>query len=135
MSILAPDLAAAGIERKNKEDFYQFTGALADQLKDFADENKRPPKAEEVQQIGRRLLTEQTSKGWFWNSKTPTYQVPVPSEEAEIIRADPMWAKYGITPTEQQIQRIYTRDLYQKLYGKAKGDSANPQAATPGMSQ
>lgn len=135
LGILAPDLAAAGIERKNKEDFYQFTGALADQLKDFADENKRPPKAEEVQQIGRRLLTEQTSKGWFWNSKTPTYQVPVPSEEAEIIRADPMWAKYGITPTEQQIQRIYTRDLYQKLYGKAKGDSANPQAATPGMSQ
>lgn len=124
LSILAPDLAAAGIERKNKDEFYQFTGALADQLSQFSEENKRPPKLEEVKLMGARLLQSQTQKGWLWNSKVPTFQVPVPSEEAEQIKTDPTWGRLGIQPTEQQIQRIYTRDLYQRLYGKASGSPA-----------
>ena len=130
LGILAPDLAAAGIERKNKDEFYQFTGALSDQLQQFADDNKRPPKIDEVKQIGARLLTQQTQPGWLWNSKTPTFQVPVPGDEAEIIKADPAWTKLGIVPTEQQIQRIYTRSLYNKLYG---GSVSKPQdASAPG---
>jgi hypothetical protein len=136
LGILAPDLAAAGIERKNKDDFYQFTGALSDQLQQFADENKRPPKIEEVKLIGSRLLTSQTVPGWLWNSKSPTFQVPVPSTDAEKIKLDPTWAKLGIQPTEQQIQRIYTRDLYNKLYGgtakKPEGGASNP---SPPISQ
>ena len=117
LNILAPDLAAAGIERKNKDEFYQFTGALADQLQQFAEENKRPPRLDEVKLIGSRLLTQQTSPGWLWNSKVPMFQVPVPSDEAEKIRASGEWSKMAIQPTEQQIQRIYTRALFQKLYG------------------
>lgn len=121
LGILGPDLAAAGIERKNKDEYYQYVGALSDQLQQFSEENKRAPKAEEVKLIGNRLLQQQTSKGWLWNSKVPTFQVPVPSDEAEKIKIDPAWQKLGITPTEQQVQRIYTRGLYQKLYGKTAG--------------
>ena len=118
LSILAPDMQAAGITKASKDDYYQFTGALADQLQQFADDNKRPPKADEIKTIGSRLMQAQTTKGWLWNSQTPTYQVPVPSEEAEKIKTDPSWGKLGIQPTDAQIQRIYTRKLFNDLYAK-----------------
>jgi hypothetical protein len=117
LNILAPDLVAAGIDKRNKDEYHQFTGALADQLQQWADENKKPPPAAEVQLIGRRLLQTQTQPGWLWNSKTPTFQVPVPDEEMEKIKQSGEWSKMSITPTPEQIQRIYTRALYQKLYG------------------
>lgn len=117
LGILAPDLAAAGIERKNKDEFYQFTGALSDQLQQFAEDNKRPPKLDEVKTIGARLLQQQTVPGWLWNSKSPTFSVPVPSDEAEKIKQSGEWSKMSIVPTDEQIQRIYTRALFNKLYG------------------
>ncbi len=117
LNILKPDLQAAGIDPKDKEGYYQFTGALSDQLETFASENKKPPTIEDVKLIGSRLLQSQTQPGWLWNSKVPTYQVPVPAAEAEKIKGDPAWAGLGITPTDTQIQRIYTRKLYQDLYG------------------
>ncbi len=117
INILKPDLQAAGIDPKDKEGYYQFTGALSDQLETFASENKKPPTIEDVKLIGSRLLQSQTQPGWLWNSKVPTYQVPVPKDEAEKIKADPTWTGLGITPTDAQIQRIYTRKLYQDLYG------------------
>jgi len=133
LGILSPDLVAAGIDKRDKEQFHQFTGALSDQLQQFAEENKRPPKIEEVQLLGRRLLQTQTQPGWLWNSKTPTFQVPVPTEESEKIKASGEWSKMSITPTPEQIQRIYTRALYQKLYG---GTTAKDAAAPkPPVSQ
>lgn len=117
LGILAPDMQAAGITKTNKDDYYQFTGALSDQLQQFAEDNKRPPKVDEIKTIGARLMQSQTSKGWLWNSSNPTFQVPVPSEESQKIKQDPAWQKLGITPSDGQIQRIYTRKLYQDLYG------------------
>jgi hypothetical protein len=132
LGILAPDLQAAGIERKNKDEFYQFTGALADQLQQFAEDNKRPPKTDEVRVMGSRLLQQQKSPGFFgtvFGTKTPTFQLPVPSEEADKIKQSGEWSKMSITPTDAQIQRIYTRALYQKLYG---GTTSKPEASAPG---
>lgn len=128
LGILAPDLASAGIERKNKEEFYQFTGALSDQLQQFTEDNKRPPKLDEVKLIGARLLQQQTQKGWLWNSKSPTFQVPVPTDESDKIKASGEWSRMSITPTPEQIQRIYTRALFQKLYGGTTAkDAAMPK--------
>lgn len=126
LAILAPDLQAAGIDRKDKETYNEFTGALADQLQTFAEEQKRAPKTDEVKTIGARLLQAQSRPGRFWGTnESPTFQVPVPAEEAEKIKADPAWEKLQIKPTEQQIQRIYTRKLYQDLYGgQTKADKA-----------
>jgi hypothetical protein len=138
LGILSPDLVAAGIDKRNKDEFHQFTGALADQLQQFAEENKRPPKMEEVQLIGRRLLQTQTQPGWLWNSKTPTFSVPVPAEEADKIKQSGEWSKMSITPTPEQIQRIYTRALYQKLYGgttKQQPGAGTPGAPSPPVSQ
>ena len=129
LGILAPDLAAAGIERKNKDEYYQFTGALSDQLQQFSEENKRAPKLDEVKLIGSRLLQQQTSPGWLWNSKSPTFSVPVPNDEAEKIKQSGEWSKMSIVPTPEMIQRIYTRGLYQKLYGGSV--KSDPLASGP----
>lgn len=134
LSMLAPDLQAAGINKTtDKEGYYQFVGSLQDALKDFADENKKPPALKDVQTIGSRLLQAHTIEGWLWNSKTPMYQVPVPEDEAAKIAAEPTWKQLGITPTDQQVQRIYTRKLYQDLYGGAKKQpQPGPQQANAG---
>lgn len=141
MNILAPDLAAAGIERKNKEEYYQYVGALEDQIKTWTDEKKKPPSFEETQLIGRRLLQQQRSTSFFGNlfgTKVPTYQVPVPDEEVEKIKASGEWSKMAITPTPEQIQRIYTRALYQRLYGgtaKTSEGAQAPNAPVPPVSK
>jgi hypothetical protein len=130
IGILAPDLQAAGIDRKaDREGYDQFTGALSDQLQQFAEENKRAPKIDEVRTIGARLMQSQTKPGFLWNSKVPTYQLPVPADEADKIRADPQWGKLGITPTDSQIQRLYTRKLYQDLYGGTPKATPAPTVA------
>jgi hypothetical protein len=136
INILTPDLQAAGISRKADKDQYdEFTGALADQLQDFAQENKRAPKVDEVKTIGARLLQAHTTKGWLWNSQTPTFQIPVPSEEAEKIKASPEWTKLGVTPTDQQVQRIYTRKTYQDLYGGTPKSATVPAGAKAPVGQ
>jgi hypothetical protein len=112
---------AAGIKPSNKDDYDQFTGALADQLRQWSQDNQKPPNYEQRQAIVTRLLQQHSTPGWLWGTNdTPTYQMPVPSDVAEQIKLDPAWQKLGITPTDTQIQRIYTRKLYQDLYGKAQ---------------
>jgi len=122
LQMLAPDMQAAGITKTgDKDGYYQFTGALAGALQDFADENKKPPAFKDVQTIGARLLQAHSTPGMLWGTnQTPMYQVPVPEDEKAKITADPQWGKLGITPTDQQVQRIYTRKLYQDLYGGSK---------------
>jgi hypothetical protein len=130
LAILAPDLNSAGIDKKNKEEYNLFAGAISDQLQDFATENKRPPKLDEIKLMGSRLLQAQSYPGRFWGTnEATTFHVPVPSEEQEKIQADPAWAKLGIKPTEQQVQRIYTRKLYQDLYGGVPKTAANAPTA------
>jgi len=127
INILRPDLQAAGIDQKDKDQWYQFTGALSDQLEAAQSESKKQPTIEEVKTIGARLLQQQTSKGWLWNSQVPMFTVPVPTDAAEAIKLDPTWGRLGITPTDSQVQRIYTRKLYQDLYG----GSPKTQASVP----
>lgn len=123
LQTLAPDLNAAGISKADKDRFYQFTGALQDALQSWQEENKKQPKAEDVQAIGRRLLAEQ-AVGMFSREYDPTgygsksmFEITVPSDEAAKIKAKPEWQQLGIIPTDQQVQRIYTQKLYRKLYG------------------
>jgi len=128
IGILRPTLVAAGIEpTRNKEQYYQFVGALQDAVSDFTAENKKTPTAKDIQAMGSRLLQEQSTP-WMLNpwSKTPVFEVPVPAPDKEIIKNDPAWSKLGITPSDEQVQRVYTRRLYQKLYGGAK-PSAEPE--------
>lgn len=131
MTALAPDLYNAGVTKAQDPDsYYQFVGTLQDALYDFQKENNRQPKGKEVQEIGARLLQEH-SVGYFdrqlkeggWG-KERTFHIPVPDRDAELIKSNPMWAQLGITPTDQQVQRVYARGLYQHFYG-GKTQEAN----------
>lgn len=120
MTAVAGDLNAAGISKTSDPDrYYQFRGAFEDAIHSHQQDKTKAPTNEEARQIAARLLQEQATPWWLnpW-SKTPTFAMPVPTAEAEAIRADPTWQRLGIIPTDQQIQRIYTRSLYQRLFSK-----------------
>ena len=72
--------------------------------------------------MGARLLQTQPGSGYFGTNigAEPLYRVSVPDAAASRIKSDPFWVGRGITPTDSDIQRIYAREQYQKLYGGAK---------------
>lgn len=131
MNVMKPTLAAANL---SKEDLNVFRGSLQDELEVFQTQNKKQPNYEETKNIGARLLQEQTVPGFvfgnFWPNKTPLYKIDVPKEEAERIKSNPVWAKNGRTPSDDDVRRWYVVEQYKKLYGgaaKGKGDSEKPQ--------
>lgn len=121
MQILSPDIQAAGISKKSDIDqYYRFTGGLADALDAYQKDNKKVPSAEEVKKIGAQLLQQQvTDKGWLWDSKSATFDLPIPDDKAKEIKADPYWSKNGITPTDSMVRRIHAAQEYNRLYGGA----------------
>lgn len=132
MAILTPDLNAAGINKTDKEGYYQYIGALQDQLDQFQKDHKKTPNIKEVQEIGRQLMQEQKTgrRGWlvFTDESSPTYKLPVPEEESARLKADPYWARKGITPNDDMIARIYRAQKFKELYG---GSAKPAQAAFP----
>lgn len=121
LSILGPDLQAAGIAKASDKDGYQtFVGALQDQLDQYQQEHKKTPSFEEVRKIGAQLMQAQATP-WALNpwSKTPTYQLPVPDEERERLRNDPYWKANGITPRDDMLDRVYRAQKFKELYGGA----------------
>lgn len=129
LQVLRPTLDAAGISRTSDQQGYdQYVGALQGALEDFSGANKRPANAKEVGEIGQRLLQNVAGTGWLRNDQV--YNVQVPDAERTKILQDPFWTERGITPTDDQVQRIYARQTYQKLYGgKTKADTASvPQS-------
>lgn len=134
MQILLPFLGPADLARRtdaNKDQYDQFVGALQDQLSEFTKENKKAPKAEDIQKMGAQLLQQQTDANkWsfgFMNRTSPMYMIPAPEDDVERIKALPAWGQLGITPTEQQINRVYTRERFQKLYGGAAKKPDGPE--------
>lgn len=119
MQILSPEIQAAGISKKADIDqYYRFTGALADALDDYQREHKKVPPPPEVKKIGAQLMQQQiTDKGWLWDSKSATFDLPIPDDKAKEIKADPYWAKNNITPTDSMIRRIHAAQEYKRLYG------------------
>ena len=65
------------------------------------------------------MLQEQAGTGYFGTSvgAEKLFQITVPDDAKKQILADPFWATRGIIPTDDQIQRIYQRQMYNKLYG------------------
>lgn len=130
IGILKPDLQAAGITTKNKDEYYQFVGSLQDALETYQQDNKKSPPADEVRKMGARLLQQVPGTGYFGSNvgTSQMYSLPVPDDAAKIIKEDPKWTEMGVTPTDEQVRRIYSRAQYQKLYG---GSVAVKPAAGP----
>lgn len=128
MQLLGPDLSAVGIDKRtNKDGYYQFVGALQDQLDQYQTEHKKVPPADEVRKIGAQLMQEQNTH--WWQSSQKMFETPIPDEEAERLKADPYWAKNNITPNDAMLRRIYTAQKFKELYGGAAKKPA--EAAFP----
>lgn len=127
MRQLEPALRGAGITMSgDKEEYLKFRGNLSVVMQDYIKDNGKPPKPEEVQKIGARMLQERSSP-WLLNpwSKSKTFSIPVPDAAAKTIKEDPSWGT--VVPTDEQVQQIYFRAQYQKLYGKGATQPAAPK--------
>lgn len=103
----------------------EFRGAVQDQLQEFVKAHGKPMPLKDQQDMAKRLVQERVyDKGTFWDSKAPFFHVPVPDKEFKEISQRPEWGQLGITPDDSDqfksmVQRIYVRDLYNRLYGGA----------------
>ncbi len=128
MQVLRPMLQAAGVDGRDKDQLYQYVGSLQDAMDQYQKDNKKLPNADEINKIGARLLQQQPGTGYFGTSfgAEPLYRVTVPEKESARIKADPFWVGRGITPTDADIQRIYAREQYNRLYGGKKSEGVKP---------
>lgn len=121
LQVLRPMTQAAGLDStKDKDQFYQFVGSLQDAMDTYQKENKKPPTADDINTIGARLLQQQSGTGYFGTNigAEKLYQVTVPQKVRDQIERLPVWQQRGAPPTDADIQRIYVREQYQRLYGK-----------------
>mgnify|MGYP007100054918 CR=1 FL=1 len=128
LQLLRPMTDSAGLSRaKDPQGFDRFVGALQGALEQHANDTKAPAKAKDIMEIGQRLMQTQAGTGWFGSNvgANALYNVEVPDEERKKILADPFWTQRHITPTDDQIHRIYVQQLYNQLYG-AKPKAQNP---------
>lgn len=108
-------------ERKNMAS--EFRGAMQDQMQEYLQTNKKPMPLDDQKKAAQRLVQERIyDKGTFWDSKAPFFHVPVPDADFKAIAARPEWNSVGITPDDsdqfkRMVQRVYVRELYNRLYG------------------
>lgn len=128
LSVLKPTMDQANITRKSDANGYdKFVGSLQSAMEQYSSDNKKPADAKAITEMGQRLLQAQAGTGWFGSNvgAEKLYNLDVPSEEKTKILSDPYWSQRGITPTDDMVQRIFVRQMYNKLYG------GTPKAAKP----
>lgn len=122
---MGAQLEALGIYSRtqaNKEDYDHFTGAISTALDVWTETHGKPATSKDITDtIAPQILQQQTQKGYLWDSKTPFYNVPPPSDFKEKLVTD-IKSRGGLEPTDEQVQRAYTRMQYIKLYGGKKAD-------------
>lgn len=135
MELLKPMLEPAGVTlQKDRPGTFQFMGALQDQMEQYATDNKKPADAKAINEIGTRLLQQQSSPN-FWYGTDNMFKLPVPDAEAARIKALPAWGQLGITPTDDQVQRVFSREKFQDLYGGKPKAEAVPSGPQPPVSR
>lgn len=133
MSVSDDILRNAGITRnKNKEDYDQIRGSMFMILNQRMADGDPVKKDEELRQIASRLTREVSNGKWFGilPSKEQAFKVQVPeSEKKKIIEAYIKNNPTGEPPNEKDIQSIYNAHMYNQLYGKAKKQQSDANAA------
>lgn len=124
MQTMQPDLESIGYGLgKSRELYYKFKGQFQLALEDYISENKKAPKAEEVRQIGARLLREQVTPGTVfgnvWPNRTRLFEMDVPDKDIQEIKGRISQEKPGFELTDDQIRREIIRQNYKKLYDGA----------------
>lgn len=127
LGVLKQDIAAIDLTNKDPN-WNMFVGLLHDGIKVFTEDNKRPPKDEDLRVIFNRVVKQVSTPSWadkvppwvpgqwFFSGpgKERFHEGKVPPEKINEIKKDPRFE--GNEPTDEQIRRIYLRDVYKKLY-------------------
>lgn len=109
-------LSSLGIGPHSGDDkvaYQKFTGALRDELNAFREQGKSLS-ATDTRDVAKRLLSDQiTAPGYLWGNYTDKlYNIPPP--EAEVPKITQAYQKrFGHAPAPEDIQRMYTRKLFQ----------------------
>lgn len=126
-------LYPARISKSASEATYnKFVGNLAEELRAYRDEHKKPPSDDEIRKIGTRLLMTTPEPGrFFGENQTRVFELKVPKDVETAIKNDPAWLDTGMVPTPEKIQQIYVRSQYQRLYEKKETGLAPAKAPEP----
>jgi hypothetical protein len=115
-------LGEQGISKTTrKDDWYQIRGAMQDAMQDYQAIHKVPMKDDEVRKMAKRMigqvpLTEAWDKFWSFSGQDWFFRMSVPQEEVDMLRANPKFKDLD----DKEIQRLYVRYQYLKLYEKGK---------------
>lgn len=126
LQVLKPMMVTSGIDPKNKEDYAVFVGSLH-MLMDQQMKDKGGMKLDDkqIQDIGAGLIRSQSTKFMgIFPTKTPTYQMDVPSAEREKI-VDAFSKIRNREPTEVEIRAAYNARQYNMLQ-KKPGSETKP---------
>ena len=118
---MGSQLQALGIYSRNAkdpDDYDHFTGALSSALDVWEQDHGKPASAKDVTEtIAPQLLQQQNVPGRYWgSSQVPFYNAPPPDDFKEKLTTD-LKSRGGVEPTDEQVQRAWTRMQYIKLYG------------------
>jgi len=128
LMLLGPKITALGL-KDDKDNFNLFKGSLTGIMEDFMAENKRPPKNQEIEEMGNTLLQQTATQNFFqkyvtggssvsepWFERAIGADTPEAQKTMDGIRAQ--YRNQGIEPTDYDVNRLYLRMLYQGMYGK-----------------
>lgn len=127
-----PELAALGVfhrDNKNPDDYDHMTGTLSSALDFWQQAHGKPPSYDDVvNKIGPQVIQSRAVPGSWWGTNNePFFKPDVNSQEyknfVEKTTRDVVDAG-GTAPTDQDIDRAYTRMQLLKLY-PPKAKSAN----------
>lgn len=138
LTVMRPDMEIAKIKFPDKaekgstasfDDYNAYTKLLNDGVSNFQDQNKRAPTTQEIQAIGRPLLSQVQINGGSWfgfankdikafqastDKNSPNYEanVVVPMQPAEVQTiTNKLSQRYGYAPSQSQVQAFKTMSI------------------------
>ncbi len=109
--MLSPELGLS--KSRNQDEYFRFTGAFGEALRQAADQKKGILSDDEIRKIGADLLQKQQVPGkifgTMWPTSTENFRVDVPTEYADRVKK--IYASQGEPePTQDRIQQLYTAE-------------------------
>lgn len=123
---MGTQLEALGIYKRtdgNKDDYDKFTGAVQGALDVWQETHGKPATYKDITDtIGPQVIRQTTEPGRFWGTnKVPYFKQSVPEAFTKASK-DFATSQGQVEPTEEQIQKDFTRTQFMRLYEKKSSD-------------